>query len=304
LPDVSTYSRAFEHVLPAAAKESLNQLDFFARRTVEGFLHGVHSSRRKGVSTEFDHHTQYQPGDPLKHVDWKVSARHDQYVVKRYQEDTSLAVRLIVDRSGSMRRSTGGPTKYDHACKLAACLAYLALNQGDSVGLTVTSEAKTDWLPPRSAPTHLVVLLRALVSQEAAAPDAVTHCLRAILDRGERRGLVVLVSDLMFPPEDTRRELGRLQAQGHEVLLMQVRDPAEEDFPFRRWITFDDLEGAGRRRIDTVPLRRLYREEYAALRTEWQEWARKYDIHLVSLRTDQHVDAVLSEYISRRAGAQ
>jgi len=293
-------------ILPARAKDALKHLELYARRSVQGILHGIHRSRRVGVSTEFDHHKNYQPGDPLKHIDWKVSARHDRYYVKRYLEDTALAVRLVVDRSASMCQATEArPRKYDHAACVTACLAYLILKQRDAVGLVMAAEDETVWLPTRSAHTHLVQILEALVGHPPAAPDRLHTCLRAILDRGERRGLVVFVSDMMYDPLPVQRELARLQAQGHEVLLFQLRDPTEEEFPFNRWVQFHDLENpATRHRIDTVPLKKIYREEYQAVMDEWRAWARKFDVHFVSIRTDQHVETVLSEYLAVRSGVQ
>lgn len=292
-----------DDVLSAQAKEALKHLELFARRTVEGMLHGIHQSKRKGISAEFDHHKNYQPGDPLKHIDWKVSARLNRYYVKRYLEDTALGVRLVVDCSASMRQATGkGPTKYFHACRLAASLAYLVLNQRDSAGLFLTSGSETLCIPASSSAIHLVSILRALVSRDAETEDSLPACLRAILDRGERKGLVVVISDLMFDPQPAKRELARLQAQGHEVLLFQLRDPTEEDFPFNRWVEFRDLENAAvKHRIDTVPLKRIYREEYQALVEGWRSWCKKYSAHFISFRTDESVETALSEYVAFRA---
>lgn len=295
----SAYS--LEEVLPPGDREALRALELFARRTVEGLLHGAHASRRKGVSTDFDHHKPYQPGDPLKHVDWKVSARHDRYYVKRHIEDTALTVRLVVDRSASMLQETEGRSLYLQACRLAACLAWMALAQRDLAGLTLASAEEVLWLPPKSTQNHLVAILKALVTRRPAAADRLESCLRALLERNERRGLVAVVSDLMFDPEPVRCQMARLQAQGHELLLFQVRDPAEEDFPFNRWVRFQDREDPALRfRLDTVPLRRVYREEYQALLEEWRAWARKYDIHFVTFRSDAPVRTVLGDYMAVR----
>ena len=301
MPNEPSSVRALEDVLSPQAKESLKHLELLAHRRVEGFLQGMHLSRRIGISTEFDHHKDYQPGDPLKHVDWKASARHDRYFVKRYVEDTALSVRLVVDRSASMLQATGGTSKYAQAARVAACLAYLALKQKDIVGLVLTSAGETTWVPASSKDAQLVTILGALVAQGAAAPDNVQRCLRTNLDRAARKGLIVLVSDMMYDPAPVQGELGKLQAQGHEVLLFQLRDPTEEDFPFNRWVEFRDLEDAAtKHRIDTILLARIYREEYQGLVDAWRRWARKYNAHFVSFRTDEHVEKVLSEYIAFR----
>lgn len=292
---------SIDEVLSPQAKESLKHLELYARRRVEGVLHGIHRSRRIGVSTEFDHHKDYQPGDPLKHVDWKVSARHERYYVKRYEEDTALSVRLVVDRSASMLQATDGPSKYFQACRLAACLGYLILKEKDRVGLVLASAGQTMWTPMSSAGNHLVNILQALVARDAVAQDNLQICLRTILDRGERRGLIALVSDLMFDPLAVQRELARLQAYGHEVLVFQLRDKTEEEFPFNRWVEFGDLEDASvKHRLDAVPLKKIYLEEYQALIEEWNVWAKKYNVHFITFRTEEHVDTVLSEYLAYR----
>ncbi|MFW6107303.1 MAG: DUF58 domain-containing protein [bacterium] len=293
---------AQDRLLAPEAKDALKRLELVARRTVEGLLHGIHRSRRKGISPEFDHHTSYHPGDPLRHIDWRASARHERVYVKRYLEDTALTVRVVLDRSASMLQATGDASKYDAACRLAACLAYLVLKEKDAVGLVVTSGEGTHWLPARSSGRHLVAILGGLLARRPAAADSLRACLRSLLDRSERRGIVAVVSDLMFDPRPVQAELARLDAQGHEVLLFQLRDPTEEDFPFNRWVDFRDLEDAGvRHLIDTVPLKRLYREEYAALLEAWRAWARKHNAHFVSFRTTEGVERVLSEYLAFRA---
>jgi len=291
-------------VLPSHARESLRHLEFFARRMIEGMRQGLHRSRRIGVSIEFDHHKLYQPGDPLKHIDWKVSARQDRYFVKRYLEDTAMGVKLVLDCSGSMRKTTGeSDSKYLQACRVIACLAYLVIKQKDAAGLVLDAQGAPLWLPNSSAGNHLVRILEALVKTSAAGENALDKCLQAVLERGERKGMVVLVSDLMFDPAPVRKQLTRLQAQGHEVLLVQLRDRMEEEFEFNRWVQFEDLERAGlRRRIDAVPLKKIYREEYRKLLDGWRAWAKKYDLHFVTFRSEGRVDKVLSEYLAVRAG--
>jgi uncharacterized protein (DUF58 family) len=265
-------------------------------------LQGIHRSRRIGVSTDFDHHKNYLPGDPLKHIDWKVSARHDKYYVRRYLEDTALAVRVVVDRSASMLQTTGElPSKYLQAARVAAALAYLVLRQNDSIGAVLTNARETFWLPTRSVNTHLVAIMQALVASDPVAEDNLQTCLKTILDRAERKGIVVVISDMMYDPVPVQQAMARLQAQGHEVLLFQLRDPTEEDFPFNRWVQFQDLEHpATRHRLDAAILKKIYREEYQALVAEWEAWAKKFNIHFVSFRTEDPVETVLSQYIAFR----
>ena len=293
-----------DDLLTPQAKSALAQWEIMARRTIGGVMHGLHASKRLGVSAEFDHHKNYQPGDPLRHIDWKASARHDRYFVKRYIEESALRVRVVVDHSASMRFATGdGPTKYLQAARLAAQLAYLVIGHGDSVGLTMAAAGNALWLPAGATQRHLVRMLGALAAAAADGTDALPAALAAVVQRGERRGLVALISDLMYDPDGVQRPLAQLLAQGHELLVFVVRDPTEEDFPFNRWVQFGDLENRSvKHRLDALVLKRLYREEYQRLQEGWQAWARKRDVHLVGFRTDQRVDAVLSEYLAFRNG--
>jgi len=298
-------------LLRADGRQALEHLRLKARKLVTGMLHGAHRSRRKGVSTEFDHHALYQPGDPLKLIDWKASARHDRVYVKRQLEDTALQVRIVVDRSGSMRRATGtGPTKYLQAARLATALAYVILEERDRFGLSIAGTAAGSpagqrvadaWLPAGSGETHLVRCVQALCAAEGSGGDDLVACLRVQVDRSERRGITALFSDLMFDPTPVQAQLARLKAQGHDLVIFQVCDPVEQDFPFNRWIRFQSLETAGRgTRIDTVPLRRIYREEFAAVQEEWRQWCRRSDTHFVTARADTAMEVVLSEYLAFR----
>ncbi len=293
-----------DDLLSPQAKDALSHLELFARRMTQGLLHGHHKSRRLGVSTDFDHHKQYMPGDPLKHVDWKASARHDRYYLKRYTEDSAMAVRIVVDRSASMlQASEQSPSKYLTAARIAACLGYLVIGNRDSTALVMTSGDQTLWLPPGSTQTTLVRMLQGLAGAVPAGPDNVALCLKALGDRAERRGIVILISDMMYDPQPVQRDLARVQAQGHEVILVLIRDRMEETFPFNRWVQFGDLEDASvRHRLDAVVLRRIYLEQYEQLMDTWRQWSRHHDAHLISQRTDESVHTVLSEYLAFRGG--
>ncbi len=292
-------------LLRPETREALRRLELYARRTVDGLLHGIHRSRRKGISAEFDHHKNYQPGDPIRHVDWKVSARLDRLYVKRYLEDTALAVRLAVDASGSMGQRTGERSLYDQAARLAAALAYLAVRQGDSAGLSLADGERVQWLPAASTQSHFVQILERLAMARPGGQDRLAVALNALAARNEPRGLVAVFSDLMFDPDAIRRPMNRLRAAGHEVLIFQVLDRDTERFPFNRWVIFEPRESSGRRyRLDALSLRRLYVEEYRVWRAEWQEWTRRRDIHLVEVQAEEAVETALGLYLARRSGAE
>lgn len=290
-----------DRILSPEARDTLKHLELKARKSVEGILHGAHKSKRKGVSTEFDHHKVYQPGDPLRHVDWKVSARSEHYFIKRYLEDTALTVNIAVDVSGSMLQETGGNQVYLEAASMAACFAYLISHERDRVGMVISHGERQEWFPPSATEAHLVRLFTSLAASNPQGEGGLHSSLEALLERGEYKGMVIVISDFMFDPAPIQRQLGRLGAQGHELLLIHVSDPTTEDFPFNRWVVFQDLEVPGlRHRVDAVPLKKLYQEEYQNLMSEWREWSRKQNAHFVSFRTEQSVETVLAEYLNYR----
>lgn len=288
-------------ILTPHLRESLKDIELRARKIAQGLLHGTHGSRRPGVSTDFDHHKVYQPGDAIRHVDWRATARQDKVFVKRFREDTALDVHLLLDISGSMAGASAGHSKAGHARLLAASFAYLVMNQGDRVGLLAMSGGRPVRHPLGSSDGHLAALLGLLVRGEPQGADNVARPLAALGEQSVPKGLLVFISDLMFDPKPVQRELAKLHRQGHEVVVINVRDIYEEEFPFNQWVRFVDLEGVGRpAKIDTVILRRLYAEEYGRLMDDWDVWRKRQDIHWVVSRSDTAPEATLLEYIQYR----
>lgn len=290
-----------ETILSAHVRESLKDLELRARKIAQGLLHGTHASRRLGVSTDFDHHKTYQPGDAIRHIDWRATAKHDKVFVKRFREDTALNVHLLLDISGSMAGASAGHSKAEHARLLAASLAYLVINQGDRVGLAAMSAGRFVHRPLGASDGHMAALLALLVGSAPRDPDNVARNLAALGERHMAKGMLIFISDLMFDPKPVQRELAKLHHQGHEVIVINVRDIYEEEFPFSQWVRFVDLEGTGKPvKIDTVILRRLYADEYRDLMADWQAWRKRQDIHWLVSRSDAAPETTILEYIQYR----
>jgi uncharacterized protein (DUF58 family) len=288
-------------ILSPHLREALKELELRARKMAQGILHGTHVSRRLGVSTDFDHHKLYQAGDAIRHIDWRATAKHDKVFVKRFREDSSLDVHLLLDISASMAGRTGETSKSRHAMVLAAGLAQLIVNQGDRAGLFAMSGDRLLHRPLGSSGGHMAALLTLLAGADPRGPDQVVRHLATLVERNLPRGLMVFLSDLMFEPGPVRRELAKLHHQGHEVIVVNVRDVTEEEFPFSQWVRFTDLEEGGKPvKVDTVILRRLYTEEYRELMREWDAWSKHQDIHLVVSRSDEAPEAVILKYVQYR----
>jgi uncharacterized protein (DUF58 family) len=220
----------------------LKGLELRARLVVEGFISGLHKSPYHGFSVEFAEHRQYMPGDPVTHLDWKVFGKTDRYYLKEFEEETNLRCQILLDCSGSMAFGTGGVTKFEYARTLAAALAYLMQQQRDAVGLTAFSDRMVTDLPSRSARVHLHLLLRELSALEPAATTSTREVFGAMADRLKRRGLVIIISDLLTDPAIVIRGLKHFRHRRHEVVVFQVLDPREIDFAFPRAARFEDME--------------------------------------------------------------
>ena len=229
--------------LSPAVIARLGTLELKARTIVEGFLSGLHRSPFKGFSVEFAEYRQYLPGDDLSSIDWKVYARSDRYYVKKFEEETNLDCHLIVDVSASMgyaRRD--GPTKLEYAQMLAASLAYLMNRQRDAVGLTAFDEAIVTMLPPSARPGHLRSVLVTLDRLRLGSKTDVSKPLHVLADTIAKRGMVVLISDLLDDPERVVDGLRHFRFRGTDVVVFHVLDPDELTFPFERASKFRDME--------------------------------------------------------------
>jgi uncharacterized protein (DUF58 family) len=279
----------------------LERLDLTARLVVEGFLTGLHRSPYHGFSVEFAEHRQYMPGDPLRHLDWKVLAKSDRKYVKQYEEETNLRAMLLIDTSASMGYGSQGITKLDYSRQLAAALAYLMLRQNDAVGLFAFAAGRGELIPARSTMGHLRPLLLLLERLASAGGTDFAASLHTLAERMTRRGLTVLISDLLDDPERIAQAIHHFRHRKHEVLVFHVLDPQEVEFEFEREAVYVDVETG--ERVTTRP--QELRPDYRARVQEWKQKLRQFCIEkradYVPVTTDQPYDRALLEYLSKRA---
>jgi uncharacterized protein (DUF58 family) len=252
--------------LDALALAQLDRLRLgLGRHRVEGSLSGRHRSLRRGYAQEFAEHRPYALGDEIKRLDWKVYARKERFFVKEYQEEKSLKTFVLLDASGSMAFASGGrPPKFDHACRLAMAVSYLALVQGDAAGLCVFDAAERSSLPARRGLDHLQRMDALLSDCSPGGETDLPAVLRRIASRAPRRSLVVLVSDLIGEPRALVEMAKALRARRHEVFVLQVIDPSERDLDFDGPVLFESLEGRGRLRCESSLVRDSYRALFEA----------------------------------------
>ncbi len=272
-----------------------------ARRVVEGFISGLHKSPFHGISVEFADHREYVPGDDLKYLDWYLYARTDTYYIKRFEEETNLRCYLVLDHSGSMGFGTADLTKWDYSCFLASCLAYLMLKQQDAVGLALFGAAPLMFVPPRCRQTHLRQLMSVMLRHAPSGRTDVPFSLRAIVRNLKRRGLVVVISDMIDDPEQTLKTLRILKSHQHDVIVFHVEDPAEIEFPFEGAGLFRDLETGEEMEIDPAAVRADYLDRRAAFNETIRTRLMQAGIGYCPVDTRQPYDKALAAYLQRRA---
>lgn len=281
----------------------LSHLDVRARFVVEGFIAGMHRSPFHGFSVEFAEHRPYMPGDPLKNLDWKVWARSDRLLIKQYTEETNLRCHLLMDLSASMafQSPRAAMSKFTYAQSLAAALAYLMLQQQDAVGAMLFADKPLSYLPARAVRSHLDELLKALGTATPQGKTRLGPALHELAERIKRRGLVVLLSDLMDSPDEVLLGLQHFRHRRHEVVVFHVLDPDEVDFPYTDTVTFVDMEGGERLTTEPWEIAKRYRERLAAWSNHYARACRENRIDYVRLDTRTPFDQALLAYLEKRS---
>ena len=292
--------------LPPKLLERLGGLDLIARTIVSGFQTGVHRSPHRGAGEDFAKHRDYQQGDDVRYLDWKLYARTDRLHVREFEERSNLQCYLVVDTSASMDfAEEGGVTKSRYAAFLAAALAHLMLRSGDAVGLATSGADSKLLLPPRSRRGHLHDLLLHLERMKPAGSGAVADALDRVGGAMSRRGRVVLISDLL--EEDAGAALvasaGRLRARGDEVIVMRVLTPAESGERAPGAGLFFDPEKPGQELAATPEADAGYARRVAAYYDSIADRLRERGVEYVPLSTAQPLEEALVAWANRRRGS-
>ncbi len=292
------------NVLSAGDVSRLSGLQLLAKRVVEGFASGLHRSPHKGLSVEFREHRPYVPGDDLRTIDWKLFGKTDRLYIREYEEETNVRCTLLVDCSGSMGyRGTrsDGLSKHDYAIRTAACLSWLMLQQQDSVGLVTFDTAIRRYIPPRARPRHLKHIMTELAAQQPGAETSLADVFHQIASRIQRRGLVMILSDLFGDVDQLMKALAHFRHARHEVIIFQIWDPDELDFPFRQWTQFASLENSAQRHlVDPAQLRKAYLQKLQEYRDQLTRGCSRNRITLVPLVTNQPTADALAAWLAIR----
>jgi len=297
-------NRTAEGFIDPPTLMQLRSLELRARHVVQGFMTGLNRSPYHGFSVEFTEYRQYTQGDDLRHLDWKLFARTDRYYIKRFEDETNLRCLLLLDASKSMNFGSLTYTKSDYARTLAATFAYFLSMQRDAVGLATFASEIEDFIPPRFRSGHL---RRLLVSLEKTGSGSATHLsrpLEQIAERLNKRGMLVLISDLLAPLETLEQSLGSLTIRGQDVVVFHVLDPEELHFQFGSPELFVDLETDRRLYVDPAAIRKDYLARLGEHLKAIEGICSRLGLVYQRLSTDTPLETALPEMIRIRMQAR
>ena len=278
----------------------LKNLYLRARFVVDGVMVGIHPSRAKGLSSEFEEHREYSPGDDVRHIDWKAYGKFDRYSIKEYRETTNLKAYILLDASSSMSYASDGLSKFEYGSTLTASLAYLMLKQQDAVGLITFSNRIEKMVPPLATPGHLFAILKELEDRIPSGETSSGPVLQELAGSLKRRGFIILISDLLDKPEEVMRGLKQLRSRGNDVMVFHLLDRDELEFPFDQPTLFIDLEEDTKLLTDPQAVRSAYLQAMNSLIEGYRQSCASYLIDYSLFNTSVGLDRALVRYLTWR----
>ena len=278
----------------------LNSMALRARLVVEGYIIGQHRSPYHGFSVEFAEHRAYGPGDEIRHIDWRLFGKTERLYVKRYEEETNLRAHIILDTSRSMLYKSGTVSKLNYANSLAASLSYLMINQQDAAGLIQFSNKIDTFIPPKSKPSHLNIILKQLDDNKTGKDTKIENVLHRMAERIDKRGIVILISDLLDDPVEVINGLKHFRHKHQEVIVFHILDRKELEFDFNSRTRFLDMESGEEIITEPWHIRSNYTELISGLQKYYQKECREYLIDYVPIFTDENLDKSITGYLNKR----
>ena len=292
--------KTYEYFEPSRIGK-LSNLSVLARQAVEGFITGLHRSPHRGFSVEFSEHREYAPGDDIRHLDWVAWGRTDRYYIKQYEQQTNLRAYILLDASNSMSyRLAGGVSKFTYGCFLAACLSYLMCRQQDVVGMIAFDVKERFHLPPGSTPAHLDRIFRSLEGLKPGSKTAMAQTFHNLANRIAKRGLVIIISDLYDDQTEMMRALQHFVYKKHQIIIFHVLDPSELTFPFKKIMSFVDMETSEKLQVDPRGVKDAYMSEMRSFIERYRRECSERKIEYALTPTDVPYDRMLLDYLARR----
>ena len=279
----------------------LAALPLMSRRPMLGLVSGRHASPHRGASVEFAEYRKYVPGDDLRRLDWRAYGRSDRFYVKEFEADTNLRLCLVVDTSGSMDFGSVGMSKLEYARRIAATLGYLAVQQGDAVGLTCIADGIVTSIPPRRNAAHLTIIFDSLEATKPSGETKLESILHELAETIRQRALIVILSDLFIEPSLLRGCFEHLRFRRHDVAAFHLLDPEEIAFQFQRPTRFVDLEGGPAIFVEPSEIMDRYQKALQTYLDEMRTVVLETGVDYRRVTIDQSYEKVLTEFLVDRA---
>ena len=278
----------------------IENLSLRARLVVEGFIIGIHRSPYHGFSVEFSEHRPYGYGDEIKYIDWKLWGKTDRFYIKQFEEETNLICHLILDKSSSMDFASNNISKFDYSKSLAAALTYLMIKQQDAIGLTTFDEKVDVSITPKSKMSHLNLLLKTMHNAKPGGETNISLLLHTLAESIQKRGLIILISDLLDDQEEIVKGLRHFRYKGHEVIIFHIIDPKEADLNYNENINFIDLESDNNIITDPRMIKEKYNKAFKDFCNYYDMQCSKNKIDYVPISTNDSLDKSLMQYLIKR----
>jgi uncharacterized protein (DUF58 family) len=293
--------KEYQEYLNPSVINKIDNLSLRAKLVVEGFIVGMHKSPYHGFSVEFSEHRPYGFGDEIKYIDWKLWGKTDRFYIKQFEEETNLCCHLILDKSLSMDFGSDNLTKFQYSKSISAALSYLMIKQQDAVGLTTFDEKINTIIKPKSKASHLNLLLKTMHNASTGGETNISNLLHGLAESINRKGLIILISDLLDDEHKVMESLRHFRYKGHEIIVFHIVDPKEKDLDYNQNINFIDLES----NYNIIADSRLVKENYNKAFQKFSDYYKneclrdKIDYNLVS--TSDSLDKTLLQYLIKRS---
>ncbi len=294
-------SEIYKQYMDPQTISKIENLSLRAKLVVEGFIIGMHKSPYHGFSVEFSEHRPYGYGDEIKFIDWKLWARTDRFYIKQFEEETNLKCHIILDKSSSMGYGSEGITKFDYSKTLTASLIYLMIKQQDAVGLTMFDHKIDTAIKPKSKISHLNLLLKSMHKTITGGETSIPNLLHTLAESISKRGLIVLISDLLDDENEILKGLRHFKHKGHEVIIFHVIDPKEKNLDFNKNINFIDIENQTSLMTDTRQIKNQYNKAFKNFCNFYKDRCAKNKIDYIPIDTNQPLDISIMQYLIKRS---
>ena len=293
-------SNIYQKYMDPSTIHKIENLSLRARLVVEGFIIGMHRSPYHGFSVEFSEHRPYGYGDEIRYIDWKLWGKTDRFYIKQFEEETNLKCHLILDKSSSMGFGSSEITKFDYSKSLAAALTYLMIKQQDAIGLTTFDDKIDISIVPKSKMSHLNLLLKTMHNCKTGGETNISRLLHSLAESIHKRGLIILISDLLDDEKEIIKGLRHFRYKGHEVIIFHIMDPKEKDLDYDENVNFIDIENNTNIITDSRLIRKQYNKAFKDFCDYYKTECLRNKVDYIPISIDESLDKSLMQYLIKR----